>query len=131
MTDMNNLTKSELEVMQVLWQSDEELSSSEIIAKSAEAGAHWQKSYIHLLINSLLDKGMIEIVGFIKNAKNYSRTFKAKLSKAEYITMRLGDECGYKDCIRVIASKLNSVPELDECIEILNNCKKSRGVKNG
>ncbi len=128
---MKNLTKSELEVMEVFWNSENELTSSELIARSEEVGAHWQKSYVHLLINSLLNKGMIEIVGFIKNAKNYSRTFKAKLSKAEYITMRLGDECGYKDCIRVIASKLNSVPELDECIEILNNCKKSRGVKNG
>lgn len=128
---MKNLTKSELEVMQVLWQSDEELSSSGIVAMSEKAGVHWQKSYIHLLINSLLEKGMIEIAGFVKNAKNYSRTFKAKLSKAEYITMRLGDECGYKDCIRVIASKINSDSELDECIEILNNCKKSGGVKNG
>lgn len=119
MTDMNNLTKSELEVMQVLWQSDEELSSSEIIAKSAEAGAHWQKSYIHLLINSLLDKGMIEIVGFIKNAKNYSRTFKAKLSKAEYITMRLGDECGYKDCIDTIVNQTDTVSELDEYLRLI------------
>lgn len=119
MTDMNNLTKSELEVMQVLWQSDEELSSSEIVAKSAEAGAHWQKSYIHFLINSLLDKGMIEIVGFIKNAKNYSRTFKAKLSKKEYILMRLGDECGYKDCIEAIAAQTDTASELDEYLKII------------
>lgn len=38
---MDNLTKSELEVMQLLWQSDEALSSSGIVAKSASAGAHW------------------------------------------------------------------------------------------
>lgn len=117
---MKNLTKSELEVMQLLWQSEEALSSSGIIAKSADAGAHWQKSYIHLLINSLLDKGMIEIVGFTKNTKNYSRTFKAKLSKAEYITMRLSDECGYKDCIEAIATQTDNVDELDEYIKIIN-----------
>ena len=117
---MDNLTKSELEVMQLLWQSDEALSSSGIVAKSADSGAHWQKSYIHLLINSLLDKGMIEIVGFTKNTKNYSRTFKAKLSKAEYITMRLGDECGYKECIKAIAAQTDNVDELDEYIGIIN-----------
>lgn len=117
---MDNLTKSELEVMQLLWQSDEALSSSEIVAKSADTGAHWQKSYIHLLLNSLLDKGMIEIVGFTKNTKNYSRTFKARLSKAEYITMRLGDECGYKDCIEAIATQTDNVDELDEYIKIIN-----------
>lgn len=116
---MDNLTKSELEVMQLLWQSDEALSSSGIVAKSADSGAHWQKSYIHLLINSLLDKGMIEIVGFTKNTKNYSRTFKAKLSKAEYITMRLGNECGYKDCIEAIAAHTDTVSELDEYIKII------------
>lgn len=116
---MDNLTKSELEVMQLLWKSDEALSSSAIVAKSANTGAHWQKSYIHLLIKSLLDKGMIEIVGFTKNTKNYSRTFKAKLSKKEYILMRLGDECGYKECIKAIATQTDNVGELDEYIRII------------
>lgn len=121
---MKNLTKSELEVMQLLWQSDEALSSSEIVAKSADSGAHWQKSYIHLLINSLLDKGIIEIVGFTKNTKNYSRTFKAKLSKAEYITMRLGNECGYKDCIEAISAQTDTASELDEYIKIITSRRK-------
>lgn len=116
---MKKLTKSELEVMEVFWNSENELTSSEFIARSEEVGAHWQKSYVHLLINSLLNKGMIEIVGFIKNAKNYSRTFKAKLSKKEYILMRLGDECGYKDCIEAIAAQTDTASELDEYLKII------------
>ena len=112
------LTKSELEIMELLWQEEEPLTSAQIIEMSVDRT--WKKSYVHLLINSLLDKGMIEIVGFTKNTKNYSRTFKAKLSKAEYITMRLSDECGYKDCIEAIATQTDNVDELDEYIKIIN-----------
>ncbi|WP_255882700.1 MULTISPECIES: BlaI/MecI/CopY family transcriptional regulator [unclassified Ruminococcus] len=80
------LTKSELEIMELLWQEDEPLTSSQIIDMSVNRS--WKKSYVHLLINSLLDKEMIEIVGFIKTTKNYARTFKAKMSKEEYSVNR-------------------------------------------
>ena len=76
------LTKSELEIMELLWQEDEPLTSSQIIDMSVDRS--WKRSYVHLLINSLLEKGMIEVVGFIKTTKNYARTFKAKVSKEEY-----------------------------------------------
>ncbi|MGN0498044.1 MAG: BlaI/MecI/CopY family transcriptional regulator [Acutalibacteraceae bacterium] len=76
------LTKSELEIMELLWQEEEPLTSAQIIEMSVDRT--WKKSYVHLLINSLLDKGMIEVVGFIKTTKNYARTFKAKVSKEEY-----------------------------------------------
>lgn len=48
------LTKSELAVMEVLWDEGEALTSAEIIQKSKEK--EWKDSSVHLLINSLLKK---------------------------------------------------------------------------
>ena len=76
------LTKSEVEIMELLWQEDKPMTSSQIIELSEDRT--WKKSYVHLLINSLLDKDMIEVVGFVKTTKNYARTFRAKVSKEEY-----------------------------------------------
>lgn len=76
------LTKSELEIMELMWSTDEPLTSTQIIDMSVNRS--WKKSYVHLLINSLIDKGFIDIVGFIKTTKNYARTFKAKISKEQY-----------------------------------------------
>lgn len=40
-------------------------------------------SSVHLLLNSLLNKGVIEVRGFKRTAKNYARTFQPSLSKIE------------------------------------------------
>ncbi len=47
--------------MSLLWEVGEPLASSEIVSKSVNRT--WRKSYINLLINSLLNKQMIEVVG--------------------------------------------------------------------
>ena len=56
------LTNSESEMMEVLWNADKPLTSSKIVAMSQ--GQTWKPSYVHILINSLLKKEMIEVAGF-------------------------------------------------------------------
>ncbi len=73
------LTKSEEEIMNLLWEVGEPLASSEIVSKSVNRT--WRKSYINLLINSLLNKQMIEVVGVKQMTKNYARTFQPTMSK--------------------------------------------------
>ena len=62
------LTKSELAVMEVLWDEGEALTSAEIIQKSKEK--EWKDSSVHLLINSLLKKKVVTVAGFKKTSKN-------------------------------------------------------------
>lgn len=122
---MEKLTNSELAVMEVLWQAEKELSSAEIIERSKDAG--WKKSYIHLMLNSLLDKGMIEVVGFVKRTKNYARAFKPKISKAEYVLHQAENKCGYEELVKAIAARVGSAEELDKLIAILTDRKKEIG----
>lgn len=89
------LTKSEEEIMNLLWEVGEPLTSSEIVSKSVNRT--WRKSYINLLINSLLNKQMIEVVGVKQMTKNYARTFQPTMSKYAYSVKRIFSQEGFKE----------------------------------
>ena len=48
------LTKSEMEIMDVLWGSSRPLSRSDLLEKSEEKS--WKDSSVHILLNGLLQK---------------------------------------------------------------------------
>ena len=84
------LTKSEHEIMNLLWHVDKPMTASEIIEQSTDKT--WKDSYIHLLINSLLDKEMIRAEGFAKTTKNYARTFVAAVSEETYAVQQIAGQ---------------------------------------
>lgn len=76
------LTKSEMEIMDVLWASDKPLSRSDLLACSEEKT--WKDSSVHILLNGLLLKGAIREAGVVKRSKTYGRTFEPTLSREAY-----------------------------------------------
>lgn len=77
-----NLTKNEVEIMDVLWEAERPLSRAELITLSVERT--WKESSIHVLLNSLLRKGAICEAGFVKNGKAIGRTYAAAITCEEY-----------------------------------------------
>ena len=80
--DIMELTKSELEVMNVLWQANRPLSRSEILALST--GKTWKDSSIHILLNGLLNKNAIKEAGYVRSGKTFGRLYAANISCQEY-----------------------------------------------
>lgn len=76
------LTKSELEVMNVMWRANKPLSRNDIIALSENKT--WKDGSIHILLNGLLKKEAIKEVGFMKSGKTYGRLFGANISCEDY-----------------------------------------------
>ena len=76
------LTKSEMEIMDVLWASGEPLSRADILERSEEKS--WKDSSVHILLNGLLQKEAIREAGFVKRSKTYGRTFAPTLTREEY-----------------------------------------------
>lgn len=76
------LTKSELEIMDVLWDEGEPLSRADFLERSEHKS--WKDSSIHILLNGLLSKGAIREAGFVKRSKTYGRTFLPTLTREEY-----------------------------------------------
>lgn len=95
------LTKSEEEIMNLLWEVDKPLTSSEIVAMSVNRT--WRKSYINLLINSLLGKDMIKVTGVKQMTKNYARTFVPTMTKYAYSVKRIFSQKSFTE---------NNIPDL-------------------
>ena len=76
------LTRSEMEIMDVLWNADIPLSRADLLAHAEEKT--WKDSSVHILLNGLLQKGAIREAGFVKRSKTYGRTFLPTLTREEY-----------------------------------------------
>lgn len=76
------LTKSEMEIMDVLWAADKPLSRSDLLERSEEKS--WKDSSVHILLNGLLQKQAIREAGMVKRSKTYGRTFEPTLTREEY-----------------------------------------------
>jgi hypothetical protein len=73
-----------------LWHTDRALSAAEMVTLSPQKT--WKDSYIHLMVNSLLKKGMITPAGFVKTFRNYARTFAPCMTEEEYAQLQLRDK---------------------------------------
>ena len=95
------LSKSEQEIMDVLWAEGRPLSRAEILELSTEKS--WKPSSIHILLNSMLEKNAIEVAGFVQSTKNYARTFVPCVSSDDYAIMQIKSSPTFSQ---------NSVPSL-------------------
>lgn len=76
------LTKIELEVMNVVWSSERALAKSEI-AKLC-INKTWKDSYTHLLITGLIKKGALRESGAVKVGKAWAAAYEANISCEDY-----------------------------------------------
>ena len=76
------LTRSEMEIMDVLWESGVPMSRSDLLAHSEEKT--WKDSSVHILLNGLLQKGAIQESGLVKRSKTYGRGFLPTMTREEY-----------------------------------------------
>lgn len=95
------LTKSENEIMELMWKEGHPLSRSEIIDLTPDRT--WKPSSIHILLNSMLEKSAIEVAGFVQSTKNYARTFTPCVSSDAYAVMQIKNSPAFSQ---------NSVPSL-------------------
>ena len=99
------LTKSEMEIMDVLWASDKPLSRSDLLERSEEKT--WKDSSVHILLNGLLQKQAICEAGMVKRSKTYGRTFKPTLTREEYFATTIFSHRHKPDIIGLFAALLS------------------------
>ena len=80
------LTKSEMEIMDVLWAAEKPLSRADLLARSEEKT--WKDSSVHIL-HGLLQKGAIQEAGLVKRSKTYGRVFAPTMTREEYFAMTI------------------------------------------
>ena len=124
--DRKKITDSEREVLELLWNSDEPLTSTEIVRLCV--GRTWKSSYIHIMINSLLKKEMIKVAGFKKTTKNYARTFEPTMTRDQWNLFQMKQEKGVtaellKEMLEMIITEGADEEILEELFEVIEKRK--------
>jgi len=99
------LTKSELEIMDVMWEANCPMSRSELLEFSVEKS--WKDSSIHILLNGLLQKNAIREAGLVKRSKTYGRTFEPTLTREEYFARTIFCHRYKPDLVGLVEALLN------------------------
>ena len=81
------ISNSELEVLNVLWAAGTPLHRGGILENSKDKT--WKDSYIHILLNKMLEKGLIQEAGFTRSGKVWARLYAPALTMEEYYAATL------------------------------------------
>ena len=124
------LTRSESEIMDLLWREGRPLSRSEIIDLTPDRT--WKPASIHILLNSMLEKGAIQVAGFVQSTKNYARTFVPTLTADEYAVLQLQHSSAFNEqsIVRLVSALVEDVQSretLDQLSAILGQRKAQLG----
>lgn len=76
------LTKSEMQIMDVFWNAGKPLSRSDLLERSEDKS--WKDSSVHILLNGLLAKKALCEAGFVKCGKTFGRVFLPTMTREEY-----------------------------------------------
>ena len=116
------LTKSELEIMNVIWKANKPLTRGEILKLSNEKT--WKDSSIHILLNGLMKKEAIIEAGFAKSGKTYGRVYAANISGEEYYSAKVFAFCGedglpniFSALIRCDGVTIEMINEIEKMLE--------------
>ena len=69
--------------MEIFWKADHAMAQTEVVSTCVER--KWKERSIFSMLNSLMEKGVLREVGFVRSGKTYARTFEPAMSHAEYL----------------------------------------------
>lgn len=76
------LSDNEFAVMRVLWDAGGPLSRPELLGELTDND--WNPNSIHMVLNNLIKKGFVTVVGVIPCGQSYGRSYSAAKSQGEY-----------------------------------------------
>ena len=85
----NPLSPNEFKIMQLLWKKGRPLSRPEIIELIPDRD--WNPNSIHLILNNMIEKGVIRVEGMTRCGRGYGRTYAATVDNLEYAVNLLKD----------------------------------------
>lgn len=117
------LTRSEMEIMDVMWESGVPMSRADLLARSEEKT--WKDSSVHILLNGLLQKGAIQEAGLVKRIKTYGRVFVPTMTREEYFANTIFCHRHKPEIVGLFAALLHreeiTPSDLDAIEELIRN----------
>ncbi len=112
---MEQLTKKERAIMDILWNTNVALSASEI----KDASSDLNINTIQQGLRNLLKNKFIEVDDIVFNKKSLTRTYKPSVSQAQYISAFLSDSNRFQLLCGLVDEEddLESLNELQKLID--------------
>ena len=123
------LTKSEMEIMNVLWRAGRPLTRGDILELSTDKT--WQDNSIHILLNGMLKKNAIKPVGFSRSGKVWAREYEPNVTVAEYYSENLFSQTSGKEYPLLFSAMINSDEVTPELLDELDNLLQKRRQELG
>jgi len=121
------LTKSELEIMNVLWNAERPLTRSDILSLSE--GKSWKDNSIHILLNGLLKKEAIREDGFARSGKVWGRLYAPNISIDEYYEENVFSQSNLETVPRLFSALLNRSDLTPEILEQMRGILDEKAAK--
>lgn len=102
-----HLTKSEQQIMEIFWQADHPMAQTEVVSTCVDR--KWKERSIFSMLNSLMEKGVLKEVGFVRSGKTYARTFEPAMSHAEYLAEVVSEQLPSNQYPQLLAAMLKKV----------------------
>ncbi len=126
------LTKSELALMEILWDADRPLGRPEILeaAVSDKGEPLFAVNSFHLLINDLIDKEYIVVVSGLGKERNYARRYAPTVTRNEHFALQItsSEKFTQEDIPSIICSlfKYAHVEDVDSMLQEIEKVAKRR-----
>lgn len=110
-----HLTKSEQQIMEIFWQADHAMAQTEVVSTCVDR--KWKERSIFSMLNSLMEKGLLREVGFVRSGKTYARTFEPAISHAEYLAIVVSEQLPadqYPELLANLLRKTETTPQIQK-----------------
>lgn len=87
-----SISKSEEEVMNMLWELNRPMSSIDLLAEPWQRT--WKDNYLQPMLKSLAEKGLIEVSGVELKGRIYVRKFVPVFTREEFLAKALSAKVG-------------------------------------
>ena len=77
-----SLSSNEFCILNLLWSESRAMTRPEIL--EALPDKDWNPNSIHLILNNMIKKGVLQVVGVARCGRGYGRTYAPTLSQTEY-----------------------------------------------
>ncbi len=128
------LTKSELALMEILWDADRPLGRPEILEASITENGEsvFAVNSFHLLINDLIEKEYIVVVGGLGKERNYARRYAPTVTRNEHFALQIvsSEKFSPKDIPSILCAliKYAHVEDVDGLLQEIDKAVKRRRV---
>ena len=126
------LTKSELALMEILWDADRPLGRPEILeaALTEREKPLFAVNSFHLLINDLIEKEYIVVVSGMGKERNYARRYAPTVTRNEHFALQItsSEKFTPEDIPSIVASllKYSKIEDVDAFLVELEKLLKRR-----